>query len=186
MDDNGIIKLYFERSEEALKETEKKYGRYCYSIAYNILEDREDSLEAVNDTYLGAWDSIPPNRPDPLSVFLGRITRNLSIDKWRSRMADKRGNGSVNAALEELDEALPYSESTEKAIETKELARIIDSFLLGLDREERSLFVRRYWYIDTVKDIARRFGYTESKVKMRLMRTRQKLKTHLEKEGIVI
>ncbi len=184
MDDNSIVELYWERNENAIEETQKKYGRYCYSIAFNILNNQEDAEESVNDTYLNAWSSMPPQRPNVLSAFLGRITRNISLNKWKCRTAEKRGGGQADIVLDELQDCVPSKESVEEEIEVKELAGIIDKFLRGLPKEERNIFLCRYWYMDSIADICKQFGYGESKVKMKLLRTRKKLMEKLEKEGV--
>ena len=184
MDDKKIIELYWARNEKALDETRIKYGHYCHAIAYNILHNHEDSDESVNDTYLGAWNSMPPHRPQLLSTYLGKITRNLSLKKLRNRLTQKRGGGESTIALEELEECIPSQASTEDVILEQELAKIIDAFLRTLPDTERRLFLCRYWYFDSISDISKRFGYGNSKVKMTLLRTREKLRTYLEKEDI--
>lgn len=184
MEDNAIIDLYLTRSENAISQTAVKYGAYCYTIAYNILSNREDSEESVNDTYLAAWNTIPPRRPNVLSAFLGKITRYISLDRWKRRSAAKRGGGEVPLALEELEGCIPGGEDPEKAFARKQLLRSIDSFLEGLPATERKVFVCRYWYLDSISDIAERFGFSESKVKTMLFRTREKLRAVLGKEGL--
>ena len=186
MEDAKIIDLYWERNEKAIAETEKKYDRYCYSIAQNIVADREDSRECVNDTYLGAWNAIPPTRPNVLRTFLGRITRNLALKKVRLKTADKRGGSQYDLVLEELGDIIADASTPEVEMEAKELGMTINGFLQGLQTEERRVFVCRYWYFDSVSEIAARFGYGESKVKMMLKRTRDKMKEYLKKEGIEI
>ena len=184
MDDQEIIDLYFQRSENAISETASKYGGYCYSIAYNILTNNEDAEESVSDTYLAAWNAMPPRRPSILATFLGKITRRLSIDRWRSRNAYKRGGGEVALSLEELEECLPGGENPEKAFAKKELLRCINGFLETLPETERKVFVRRYWYLDSTQAIAQRFGFSQSKVTAMLHRIRGKLRKRLEKEGL--
>lgn len=184
MDDNEIIGLYFDRSETAIAETDRKYGGYCYSIAYNILSDREDSEESVSDTYLAAWNNMPPRRPNILSTFLGKLMRYISLDRWKARTAYKRGGGAVPMSLEELEECLPGGENPEKTFVKKELLRCINSFLEALPETERKVFVRRYWYLDSTQDIAQRFGFSQSKVTAMLHRIRGKLRKRLEKEGL--
>ena len=186
MDDSRIIELFFERSEQAISETSEKYGSYCHYIAYSILQNEADSEECVNDTYLKAWDSIPPMRPNRLQTFLGKITRNLSLNRWEKNSADKRGGGQVSLVLDELDECIPSGEDTEQITENTVIKDIIDAFLDDLPASARKIFVRRYWYMDSVKEIARIYGFTESKVTVTLFRTREKLKRVLEKEGITI
>ena len=183
MDDKSIIDLYLDRSEQAISETSVKYGKYCFSIAFNILSDKEDSEESVNDTYLAAWNNIPPRVPSILSTFLGKITRNISRNRWKSRRAYKRGGGEVPLALDELEECISTGESVEDTFEKKELLRSMNRFLDALPDTERNLFVCRYWYLDPIHDIAQRFGFTESKVTSMLHRIRGKLRKHLEKEG---
>ncbi|MGN0977485.1 MAG: RNA polymerase sigma factor [Faecousia sp.] len=184
MDDNEIIELYFARAETAISQTAVKYGKYCYSIAYNILSNREDSEESVNDTYLAAWNQMPPRQPSVLSAFLGKLTRYISLDRWKARNAYKRGGGEVALSLEELEESLPGGANPEKAFAEKELLRCINSFLEALPETERRVFVCRYWYLDSTQDIAERFGFSQSKVTAMLHRIRGKLRRQLEKEGL--
>ncbi|MBQ8600389.1 MAG: sigma-70 family RNA polymerase sigma factor [Clostridia bacterium] len=186
MEDRQIVELYWSRQEQAIKETQIKYGNYCYSIAHHILQNREDAEESVNDTYLGAWKSMPPHRPQILSSFLGKITRNLSLKKWRDRNAAKRGGGEVPLTLEELKDCVPAFKTVEEEIEVQALAELIDTFLRECAAEERKLFLCRYWYFDSIREIARQFGYSESKVKMQLLRTRAKLRKRLEQEGVTL
>ncbi len=185
MDDSKIIELLWNRDESGIDETRRKYGGYCYSVAYNILGDRHDSEEAVNDTYLGVWNAIPPHKPDIFSSFIARITRNISLKIWRYKYAQKRGC-SMAESLEELGDCIPASSSIENEIETKELSVHIDAFLRTLKENDRVVFLRRYWFCDSIADIAKRFGSSESKVKMQLYRTREKLLKYFEKEGISI
>lgn len=185
MEDARIVDMYWARSERAIDETSKKYGRYCYSIACQILADPEDAEECVNDAYLGAWNSIPPHRPAVLSTFLGKITRRISIDKWRGRTAEKRGGGEMALALDELAECVPSGHDVEREAESAELAEAIDRFVMALPIMERRVFICRYWYLDSVSDISRRFGFSQSKVKMMLHRQRKKLLAYLEGEGAV-
>lgn len=183
MDDQAIIGLYFDRSETAIAETAQKYGSYCFSIAFNILSDREDSEESVNDTYMATWNNIPPRVPTVLATFLGRLTRNISLNRWRTRQAYKRGGGELPLALEELEGCISGGETPEEQLEKKELLRALNRFLAGLPETERKIFVCRYWYLDPISDTAARLGWTESRVKSQLHRTRNKLRRHLEKEG---
>lgn len=182
MEDNKIVELYLHRSEQAVTETQSKYGNYCYSIAYQILANNEDAEESVNDTYIDAWNSIPPNKPAILSTFLGKITRRISIDRWRSRNAKKRGGGEMPLVLEELAECVEGNNSIEQELEQKRLTEVINTFVLGLPQKEQKVFLCRYWYMDSVDSICRLFGFSESKVKSMLYRTREKLKHVLEKE----
>ncbi|MBQ1391187.1 MAG: sigma-70 family RNA polymerase sigma factor [Firmicutes bacterium] len=186
MDDNKIIDMYWERDEGAIAASEAKYGRYCYAIAYRILALTEDASECVNDTWLGAWNSMPPHRPQILQTFLGRITRNLSLNVLRGRAADKRGGGETAASFDELEACIPDTAAIDAHLEAEELAKSLDVFLAGIGQEERRFFVCRYWYFDSIADIAKRYGCGESKVKMSLKRTRDRLKKHLEKEGILV
>ena len=185
MDDQKIVDLYWERSETAISETQKKYGKYCYHIAYTILYSNEDAEECVNDTYLRAWGAIPPARPSRLSTFLGKITRNLALDRWEKNHAQKR-SGAVELALDELSECIPDTGSELDPIDEIVLSDAINSFLAGLPLKTRQMFVRKYWYLSSTKDIARDVGMSESAVKVSLMRTREAFRLHLEKEGIVI
>lgn len=186
MRDAEILDLYWARDEQAIEETQRSYGKYCHSIAYHILHDREDSDECVNDTWLRAWNAIPPGRPERLALFLGTITRNLSFDRWKRKKAKKRGGGEMELALDELMECVPSSHSTEEAVEAAELERLIDEFLHTLPERECSIFLRRYWYVEEYSEIARRFRMNLNTVKTSLFRTRIKLREYLEQEGIVL
>ena len=183
MDDQAILDLYFDRSESAISETAAKYGSFCYSIAYNILSSKEDAEESVSDTYLAAWNAIPPRRPSLFAAFLGKITRHLSIDRWRARAASKRGGGEMDLALEELDYCVSGGETPEEAYTRKELSLSINRFLAALPEQDRSIFLCRYWYLDPIDRIAENFGFSHSKVTSLLHRLRGKLRAHLEKEG---
>lgn len=186
MDDRQIIALFNERSEAALSETAKKYGRYCCTIAYNILYNEEDSEECVNDTWLRAWEAIPPQCPERLSAFLGKITRNLALNRYKHNTREKRGGGQIILVLEELTECIPGTGSTEEAVEEALLVEVLNGFLAELPTDKRKIFLRRYWYLSSVKEIAEDFGLSESNVKMTLHRLRSKLKSVLEKEGILL
>ncbi len=183
MDDQAIVELYLSRSEHALSETATKYGAYCYSIAYNILANREDAEESVSDTYLAAWSTIPPKRPVILSTFLGKLTRRISIDCLRKRTADKRGGGENDLVLDELSSCIAGNENVESAYIYKELAECINRFLDSLPQTERNVFLCRYWYLDSVADIASYFGFSQSKAASMLHRLRRKLRVQLEWEG---
>lgn len=183
MDDERIVDLYWQRSEEAIRETDAKYRNYLNSIAYNILADREDSMECVNDTYHNAWNAMPPHRPSLLAAFLGKITRGLSIDRWRKNNADKRGSGETSLALEELAECVSGESSVQDQVQRRELVQLINDFIGILPVDERRVFLLRYWYMESVKEIAHRTGFSHSKVTSMLHRTRKKLRTQLEKEG---
>lgn len=186
MNDSEIVGLYFARSDQALTAASEKYAHYCQSIAMNILNDPQDAEECVNDAFLRAWNSIPPHKPERLSTFLGIITRNLSISKFKQRNAQKRGGGEIPLALSELNECIPDSNNPEKESESAEISTAINAFLETLPTFQRTVFVRRYWYLTPVKEIARMTDTSESKIKSMLMRTRSKLKIHLEKEGITL
>ena len=182
MNDDQIIQLYFDRSEQAIKETDTKYGGYCYSIAYNILTNPEDAEESVSDTYLAAWESIPPHRPSFFFAFLAAICRNLSLNKLDWKLAAKR-RAEVVTLTEEMETCIPDS-GYERTVTGKEIGNAMDAFLEGLPKDSRLIFLRRYWYADSIAEIARRYGMTESKVKMQLVRTKEKLRIFLEKEEI--
>lgn len=184
MDEKQIIDLYWTRSERAIEETAKKYGKFCHSIAYNILADHEDSEECVNDAYLHTWNAIPPRRPNKLSAFLGRITRNLALNRYGRETAQKRGGGQVELAVEELAECIPDPATVERQVDNRMLADALNRFLGELPAETRNILLRRYWQLCPVREIASFYGISESKVKMSLMRTRGKLKRFLEQEGI--
>lgn len=186
MKDGEIVNLYWKRSEDAITETSKKYARYCHYISYNVLHNDEDAEECVNDTYMRAWNSMPMHRPNRLSTFLGKITRNLSINKYKGYTAKKRGAGQTSIVLSELDECVPSSESVEQAIDGMALADAINSFLATLSKTKRIVFMRRYWYLSPIKEIAEEYGMKENKVKSMLFRMRNELKLFLEKEGIAI
>lgn len=184
MEDGRIVKLFWERNEQGLREAKLKYGNYCRSIAYGILRSWQDAEECENDTYLAAWNVIPPQRPSLLAAFLGKITRNLSLKKLRTDTALKRGGNVAIVSLEELSECIPSGKDFDEQLQAQELADIISVFLRDLPDVERKIFIERYWYCSTVKEIAARFGYTQSKVKMLLLRTRASLREYLMKEGI--
>lgn len=184
-DDQKIIDLYWSRSEDAITETAAKYGRYCRSIAYGILMSREDAQECVSDAYLTAWNAIPPRRPADLGTYLGKITRNLSIDRLRAKNREKRGGGEVPLALEELEEVVGNSDGPETEAVRKELIASLNRFLGSLSREERYVFLRRYWYLDAIGDIAKTTGFSGSKVASMLYRLRGRLKKQLIKEDLL-
>jgi RNA polymerase sigma-70 factor (ECF subfamily) len=186
MDDIKIVELYWQRNESAINETKTKYGNYCRSIAYRILKNNEDVDECENDTYLELWRTIPPQKPKMLSTYLGMIARQKAIDKWRMKTADKRGGGEFQMSLDELENCI-YDETTiSEKLEAEEMAKIISEFLRTLPAKECNVFIRRYWYFDSINDICKRYGYGQSKVKMMLKRTREKLISYLEKEGMLV
>ena len=184
MEDSQILELYFARSETAIQETDRKYGAYCYKIAFGILADRQDSEESVSDTYLSAWNSIPPRKPARLATFLGKLTRNISIDRWRTANAKKRGGGETAVALDELTECVSGQPSVEDTIMRKEVLAFLNRFLASLSDEERSVFLCRYWYVNSLDEISEKTGYSVGKIKSMLHRTRGKLSAQLEKEEL--
>ena len=183
MEDEKIVKLYWERNENAIRETEQKYGKYCYTIAYNILHSREDADECVNDTYNGAWNAMPPEKPTKLSSFLGRITRNIAIDRYRRDNAQKR-SAETDIVIDEYWECIPNKEAS---IEDElVLKQAINGFLASLDSRDRVIFMRRYWYSMSVKDIAAGFRLSETHISVILHRTRNKFKDYLTREGVFL
>ncbi len=185
MDDHAIIALYWERNERAIRETSQKYGKLCAYIANNVLSNREDSEECVNDTYLALWNAIPVQRPERFSVFIGKIVRNLALKKYEYISAAKR-NPSAVTSLEELGECTSGAPGVESELEGRLIEQAINDFLWKQSEEKRNIFIRRYWYFDSIGEICRRTGYGQSKVKSMLYTMRQKLKKHLEGEGIVL
>ena len=183
MEDQQIIELYWGRSERAIEETAAKYGRYCHAIALGILHDDMEAEESVNDTWLDAWNSMPPHRPSVLAAFLGQITRRISIDRWRRRSAEKRGGGEIAVALEELSECATGGGDVEQEAELRALGEALNDFLHSLPRTEQQVFLCRYWYMDSIEDISKRFGFSQSKVKSMLHRTRGKLRGYLTEKG---
>lgn len=183
MDDRRIVELYWQRSEQAVRETADKYGAYCMRISLNILDDRSDSEENVNDTYLQTWRAIPPQRPDSLAAFLGRIARNLALNRLKARQTQKRGGDAFAESLDELDDCTPAGLDVEDAVCAKELGSAISGFLRGQKIDARNVFLARYFYAEPLDTIAERFGFSLSKVKSMLLRTRKGLRTYLEKEG---
>ena len=186
MEDEQIIRLYFDRNETAISETDKKYGSYCMKIAMNILSSEPDSEECINDVWLKMWNSIPPSRPQNLAAYAGKITRNLSINKYKMRYAEKRIEGEFAVSLDELDDCVPGGDTMDTEQQAKLIGKSISDFLRGQKELARKVFVCRYFYCDSVSEIAERFGISESHVKTLLLRTRSKLKTHLEREGVTV
>ncbi len=183
MEDRKIIDLYLQRDEQAISATSEKYGIYCKSIAMNILGNNQDAEECVNDTYLHAWNSIPPHNPNVLSTFLGKITRNLSFNRYKHNKAEKRGGGEISLVLDELAECLTDGDSVEKAYESEGLTQAIDTFLDSLTAEKRNIFVCRYWYTESIAEIAKQFGMKQTAVSMTLSRIRGKLLDYLTERG---
>lgn len=185
MEDSKIVDLYWQRDEAAIAQTEKKYGSYLTTVAYNILADMEDSRESVNDTYLHAWNSMPPQKPGILSTYLSKITRRVSIDRVRRRTAQKRGGGEYIQSLSELADTVSSGDTMEERISRVVLTQAIETFLRTLPQDSRNIFIARYYFMDSLRRIASRSGFTEAKVKMLLFRTRQSLAAYLEKEGLL-
>lgn len=183
MQDEEIVELYWQREEGAIRETEKKYGRYLTKIAYNVLSDWEDSRESVNDTYLKAWNSIPPLKPSFLSGYLGKITRQIAIDIYRKKNCAKRGKSEYALSLSELDDCLSAGNTTQQDVDLHILSQSIQDYLRTLPVEIRDLFIGRYYYADSIAKVASYYNMSEAKVKSILYRTRLKLREHLEKEG---
>ncbi len=183
MDDREIVELYFKRSEKAIEESDKKYGMHCYCIANRILNDEEDAKEIVNDTYLKAWNTIPPNKPSSLYSYLGMLCRQLSLNKYKEKTRKKRGGHTVDIAIYELENCLA-SESVSDIWDKKYLGSILNRFLEELPKRNRMIFIRRYWYMDSISTISKSFAVSEASVKIILFRTRQRLKKYLKKEGI--
>ena len=183
MDDYKIIGLYWKKDETAIVETSNKYGAYCFAIADNILHNKEDSEECVNDTWLKTWNAIPPQRPTKLQMFLAKITRNLSFNRFHARTAEKRGGGEIFLVLDELAECLASETDVASEYEAKELGQCIRSFVRLLSERDGNIFVRRYFFTESISQIAKKYGLTENNVMVILSRTRKKLKTHLIKEG---
>ena len=186
MEDVKIIDLYFQRSENAIKETDNKYGGYCKVIANNIVGNISDSEECVNDTYLKLWNSIPPSVPKVFKAYVGKIIRNFAISKYRKNNCDKRGSGDVSLVVEEIEEFLPAVDNVDTIIESNLVLKVVNKVLVALPEENRKMFVRRYWYADSISNIAKKFNATESKVKSVLFRIRNILKEELSKEDIYI
>lgn len=184
MDDKEIFRLFAHGDENALKEADAKYGRYCFNIAYNILGNRPDAEECINEAFYNIWKSVPEKQPDDFRTFLGRYVRNASLKKLRNNNAVKRGGGEIHAAFEELSEFIPSDEKVSSALDAEETAKIINSFLGTLSKRDHCIFVRRYWYFDSVSSISEKYGFSESKVKSILFRTRNRLKKKLNEEGV--
>lgn len=185
MEDREIIELYWQRDERAVAETAASVESYCLAIAGRILTDPEDARECVNDAYLAAWNAIPPHRPERLATFVGKLTRRIAVNRLEQRMAARRGGGEVPVALEELAECIPGGENAEADTEAAELSVAVDRFIRGLPKMQRDVFVCRYWHLDSIADIAAQFGYSRSKVKSMLHRTRGQLRRYLEKEELL-
>ena len=185
MEDSKIIELYWRRDEAAITETARKYGTFCHSIAMNLLHVREDAEECINDTYHTAWNSMPPQKPVKLRAWLGKVVRNLSLALWNKNHRQKRYNG-MTELLDELEDCIPASETVEHTVEAKELSAVIDRWLMGLSREERALFVRRYWNGTSISELSSIWGISPGKMAQKMFRLRNSLKLVLEKEGITL
>ncbi len=186
MDDRAIVALFFARDGDAVAEAQTAYGRYCRAVAKNITGSDEDAEECVNDALLAAWNSIPPARPESLRGYLGKLTRNIAINRWERSQASKRGGGEADAVLDELEDVFGTVESAEDEAMRHALTEAIDAFLASLDEERRALFVRRYWYAESVGEIAARFGIRENTAAQILRRIRKKLKDYLTREGFTV
>lgn len=186
MEDNEIVRLFLERNESAIEKTSKKYKNYCLKIAGNILGSKEEAEECLNDALLKVWELIPPNKPQLLSTFLGKITRNLAINRRKHELAEKRGSGEIALVYDELSEMISGGDSIEQQTERRELIAEINAFLKTLPQRTRNIFVCRYWYCDSVREIASEFSMTENNVSVELHRTRKKLAEHLQKRGFEI
>lgn len=182
MEDLDIIELYFARNEQAIKETDEKYGKLCHTVAYNVLHNREDAEECVNDTYIGIWNAIPPERPRNLMAFICKIARNLSLRRLESQSRQKR-SAEVLLSLDQLAEVLS-DENIADQVSDEEIGKLISRFLRSEKEDARNVFIRKYYFFDSVYEIAKRYSFTESKVKNMLHRTRMKLKDYLIKEGV--
>ena len=186
MTDQEIVALYWARDEQAIARTAERFGAYCRKIAVNLLGSARDAEECENDTWLAAWNSMPDNRPARLAPYLGRITRNLALDRMDKATAQKRGSGQTFAPLDDLAECVASPGSVEDSFDVAETGRLISDFLRTLPEETRNIFLRRYWYCDATADIAVRYGLTESKVRVTLHRTRGKLAAYLQKKGVAV
>lgn len=185
MEDEKIIELFFRRSEQAIGELDAKYGSFCHRLSYNILNDRQDAEECVNDAYLGVWNAIPPANPDPLPAYLARIVRNLSLKAYYRNKAAKRNSG-YETAMEELENCLAAPDTVETELAARELARILEGFLDTLTKENRVIFMRRYWFSDSYRDIAGQMGLTEKNVSVRLTRIRRRMKDYLTEREVYL
>lgn len=183
MDDKSIIQLYWDRNDQTIRETAEKYGHYCRAIAKNILNNEEDAEECVNDTYLNAWNSMPTHWPEQLAAFLGKITRNLSFNKYKHNRAEKRGGGEMALVLDELADCVSDTDNVEQIIDRQEMIKAVNLFVKGLSIKKRIIFVRRYWYTDSVSEIAKDCGMLQGSVSKTLERTRKQLKTYLTERG---
>lgn len=186
MDDRNIIDLFFSRDEGAIVQSDVKYGCYCRTISFNILNDRQDSEECTNDTYLKAWNTIPPTKPESLKAYLGRIVRNISLNKFKERQTQKRKGNEFSAVYEELENVLQSDQLIDEYIDEIHLRDLIEKFLNNQTKEKRIIFMARYWYFESIDEISSKLCISESKTKMLLLRTRNALRNYLEQEGVII
>jgi len=186
MEDHQIIELFEQRSESAITAVSEKYGAYCHSIAFRILYNEPDADECVNDAYLSAWNAIPPHHPNCLSTFLGKLTRNHALNRYKFSHAAKRGGGQVELVLSELEDCIPVESEAEQALEDELILNVLNTFLRNQPKEKRTIFLRRYWKLESIREIAVFYGMSESKVASLLLRMRRELKKHLEQEDIVL
>ena len=186
MKDNEILNLYWNRDENAIKLTAETYGKYCYSVAYNILHNNEDAEECVSATWVTAWNSIPPHRPNRLSTFLGKLTRNIAINRYKQMHTQKRGEGQVDIALTELEGCVSSHMDVEQVTDEMVLTEALERFLRAQPRIDRNIFIGRYWHLYSITELAKAYNMSESKVTSMLFRMRNKLKIHLEKEGVYV
>ena len=185
IDDEKIIEMFFERSEQGIRELDNKYGKVCHNLSYNIVNSRQDAEECVNDAYLGVWNTIPPTRPNPLLSYIAKIVRNISLKSYWRKEADKR-SGQYTIALQEIEGCIAAPKTVEDEIEARELARIIENFLDTLTVENRVIFMRRYWFAESYKDIAEFVGLTEKNISVRLTRIREKMKKYLIEREVFV
>lgn len=185
MDDTKIIELFFQRDQQAIRELDAKYGKACHSLSFNIVNNRQDAEECVNDAYLGAWNAIPPAKPDPLLTYLCKMVRNISLNAYYKREAAKRSS-RYTVAMEEIETCIAAPDTVEAEIEARELARIIEGFLDMLTPEDRVIFLRRYWFADRCRDIAEKVGLTEKNISVRLTRIREKLRKYLIEREVLV
>lgn len=183
--DDRILNMFWERDERALETVAERYGRYCWSVAYGILKNREESDDCVNETYLKLWESIPPNRPDNLKAYIARIAKNIALNALRSLQTQSRGGGELTVVLDELSECVASSDNVEQKAINKELIKAINKFLKTLPQKKRDIFVLRYWYVMSISDIAKRYGCSENSVSVTISRTRKTLTEFLRKRGMI-
>lgn len=186
MDDSGIVALFFARDEKAIVQSDKKYGFYCKTISFNILNDHQDAEECTNDTYLQAWNTIPPTKPNSLKAYLGRIVRNISINRLRSKQTLKRKSDGFYAAYDELENVLQSGQSLDEHIDEMHLRDLIERFLNKQTEENRKIFIARYWYFESINEISTKLCISEGKIKMSLLRMRNSLRYYLDQEGVII